>query len=126
MEIFDVEMEIFPPRFGTIRAYWVGLPAPRLLLFLLAPRHHGASCVKSNLQRELLKNTPTNKQVNFPLFPSLKPSQDPAAMDTLANTEISSLDCCHGSDAFLPLPTGFDLFFSLSSTKLLITPFFLV
>ena len=65
MEVFDVEMEIFPPRFGTIRAYWVGLPAPRLLLLLLTPRHHGAPCVKSNLQRELLKNTSTNKQVNW-------------------------------------------------------------
>ena len=63
--VFDEEMEIFPPRFGTIRAYWVGLPAPRLLLLLLTPRHHGASCVKSNLQRELFKNTPTNKQVNW-------------------------------------------------------------
>ena len=47
--LYGVEMEIFPPRFGTIRAYWVGLPAPRLLLLLLTPRHHGAPCVKSNL-----------------------------------------------------------------------------
>ena len=124
--LYGVEMEIFPPRFGTIRAYWVGLPAPRLLLLLLTPRHHGAPCVKSNLQRELLKNTPTNKQVNFPLFPSLKPSQDPAAMDTLANTEISSLDCCHWSDAFLSLPAGFDLLLSLLSTNQIITPFFIV
>ena len=68
-----LEMEIFPPRFGTIRASWVGLPAPSVLLLLLTPRHHGASCVKSNLQREFLKNTSTNKQVNWVCFPHENP-----------------------------------------------------
>ena len=116
MEIFDVEREIFPPRFGTIRAYWVGLPAPRLLLLLLTPRHHGAPCVKSNLQRELLKNTSTDKQVNWGKSFSL--------------TKTLTGPCCNGYfgkhwDIFFGL-LSLIWCFSFSSSRFWFTSFFVI